>query len=77
MLTDVAKILSFSGNQVADMTGGADPRVTPAIPLRMAPTWAKQKKPLPPYGLRRRRQAPAATRADRSNVVRRKPRVSR
>ncbi len=42
MLMDVANILSFSGNQVADTTGGAEPSVTPATPFRIDPTWANR-----------------------------------
>ncbi len=43
-LTEVAVVRCEGGNQAAEMAGGADMTVTPAMPFRMEPKWASGVK---------------------------------
>ena len=40
----VAVVLSWFGNQAADIAGGEDMMMIPAIPFNIAQTWAVPKK---------------------------------
>ncbi len=40
----MANILSLSGNQSAETSGGTDMTMTPATPLRNCATWQQTKK---------------------------------
>ncbi len=42
-LIAVAVVLSFGGNQTAEMAGGALMTVAPAIPFNIAQIWAKTR----------------------------------